>query len=744
MNSLPRRHLWSVPAGHAGSAADPDANPASGRTSLPEPDLELRSHRRLRGPYTAGAALLRHVIPELVPEHGELVAARATEVVSLAPEITSLVPAPLRTLTSLANRAERTRFYPTARTLHVAHGVAELLMDWARIRHPEGVTIAFRELDDADPTDRELVSVLVRRCDPNLVRVLAETDIESDPASEDVLGKALTTYARRVPRPPAAEASLPEGADLAQLFIDSDGTSKDSRLELAYADLPPDERASRHAARAEQLIALNEPGAQLGAIPYHLENTADPAEAAGEAFVSAAEDCFDRGFYEAALELSLRGRELFGAQRPRLYWNLTSKIGACLSYLKRGPEGFAYFAELRRGSINPEAHMNSCYMMAMLYTRHLPKGMHDEYRALEWVNTAIAIADLNPDPHRRIFTGAFMRNARALVELHRGDLDGSLALVNEAIAMTDADLGPDEQLLHRSVLLYNRAQILAAQGDYAASLRDYDEVIRRDPDYGDYYFERAAGRRSAGRYEDSLADYATCIRLSPPFYEAHFNRADLLRELGDDDGALRDLDYALELEPTHVDSLVNRADLSLALGELDRAGADIEQGLALDPSNAHLLSAQAALLAESGDLDAAYASYTAALQQNPSLVAAWGNRAVLAYSAGRFADAVADLDHAIELNDDAALRLNRAIALQDLGEHQRALADLDIAVMAFADEDPDLFYRRGASRHALHDSEGAMQDWRQHLAAYGPDQTSPYLAQIQLHTGGLSEPVEVP
>ena len=164
-----------------------------------------------------------------------------------------------------------------------------------------------------------------------------------------------------------------------------------------------------------------------------------------------------------------------------------------------------------------------------------------------------------------------------------GNLDGSLALVNEAIAMTDADLGPDEQLLHRSVLLYNRAQILAAQGDFEGSLRDYDEVIRRDPDYGDYYFERAACRRKAGRYEEALADYATCVRLSPPFYEVHFNRADLLRELGDDEGALRDLDHALLLEPSHVDSLVNRADLLLALGELDRAGADIAEGLALDP-----------------------------------------------------------------------------------------------------------------------------------------------------------------
>ena len=126
------------------------------------------------------------------------------------------------------------------------------------------------------------------------------------------------------------------------------------------------------------------------------------------------------------------------------------------------------------------------------------------------------------------------------------------------------------------------------------------------------------------------------------------------------------------------------------------------------------------------------------------MVPAWANRAVLAYTAGRCADAVSDLDHAIDLEDDVALRVNRAIALQDLGEHERALADLDIAVAALAEEDPDLLYRRGASRHALQDGEGAIADWRQHLAAYGPEQPSPYLAQIQLLSGGLGEPVEVP
>ena len=731
MTSSAPAHCWVRPPGHASQA--PAAPPAGEPPIAPAPHLEVRCHRRLRGPYTGAGALLRSVVPELLAVEADLVAARSIEVVTMAPELAPMVPAPPQTLTNLAGPAERTRLYPVARTLRLSQGAAELLMDWARLLHPGGVAIAFADLDDADPADREFVSVLLRRCDPNVLTVVAEAD-----SAEGPLGRALARFARPVTRKPQAQPDRPADADLAQLFIDSDGTSKDPAIRRAYDGLPAGQRASRHTARAEALAALGEPSLRLGAIPYHREHGIDPVGAGREALIAACDDCFDLGCYEAALELALRGRELVaGAEQPEPYWGFTHKAGACLSYLERGSLGFAYFDELRRITADPDVHMNSCYMMAMLYTRHLPPGDRDEFRALEWVNTAIAIADRHPDPRLRVFFGAFMRNARALVELHRGDPECSLALVNEAIAMTDADLGPDEQQLHRSVLLYNRAQILNALGDYAGALRDYDVVIGRDPEYGDYYFERAGVRRAAGQYEEALADYATAMRLNPPFHEAHYNRADLLRELGDDDGALRDLDYAIVLDPDHIDSLVNRADLVLARGEPERARADIDAGLELDPGNANLLCALGSLLADSGDTDAAYASYTAAVAEDQAFVAAWANRAVLSYSVGRPADAVADLDRAIALADDPSLRVNRAIALQDLDEHRRAVADLDIAIAALDGGDPDLLYRRGVSRHALADFDGASADWRAHLRAYGPGSTSPHAEEIRLRAGDL-------
>jgi tetratricopeptide (TPR) repeat protein len=738
MTPSPSHHY----AGATSAATTVEPAPANG--ALPAPPqaaIDVSCHRSLRGPFTGGGALLRRIVPDVLAHDPDMVTFRAVEITAVAPELATLVPHAPQTLTNLAVRDERTRFYHASRALRIAHGIAELLMDWVRLTKSEGIVIAFRDLDDADPTDRDLVAVLLRRCDPSLMTVIAEGGAGTD----DLLGEAVVAYAQPAGPLDHAQPESAPGADLAQLFIASDGTSRDPGQLAAYEALDAEERARRHTARADELVALGEPSLIFGAIPYHRERGTDPLGVGAEAFVAGVNGCFATGFYEAALDLAVRGRRLIeGSDQVARYWGFTHKMAACLTYLGRGRVAMGYLDEMRGGSIDAETHMGVSYLLAMLYTRFLPPEDHDEAVALAWVNTAIALADNLPDLSRRPFVRAFMRNARALVELHRGGPSTALALVEEAIGITESELGPDEQLLHRSVLLYNQAQVHAALQNHTASVLEYDELVRRDPDYGDYYFERAAGLRALGRTDEALSDYASAIRLCAPFFEAHYNRADLLRELGDDEAALRDLDYALDIEPAHVDSLLARADLMMARGEAERALADIERGLAAHPGDANLLTARGTLLEEAGDAESAYADFTAALDHDETFAAAWANRAVLSYSAGRLAEAVEDLDHAIELTDDASLRANRAVALQDLGEHRRALLDLDLAVEVLAEDDPDLLYRRGASRYALQDVDGARTDWRAHLSAYeGVGEQSPFLDRISLRDGESAGPAKI-
>ncbi|MFB7598211.1 hypothetical protein [Streptomyces sp. NPDC056160] len=303
-------------------------------TTSPTPHLTVRCHRRLRGPYTGGGALLRSVVPELAERDPKAVAARAHAVVAIAPDLAHLAGTAPRTLTNSAERGERTRLYSVSRTRRLAHSLAELLLDWARLCHPGGAVVALRELDDADPTDHELVDVLRRRCDPAVLTVVTDvTGVACLTDATDVTD--VTDVADRTdgaggtdgadgahPAEPGAASATAAGPDPARRFIDSDGTSRDAAARTAYDALPADERARLHEERAARLAAADGPAVRLGALPYHLERGTDPAGAGADALAEAAETAFLRGFYEAALDYCLRGRTALGTARPKHYWTV--------------------------------------------------------------------------------------------------------------------------------------------------------------------------------------------------------------------------------------------------------------------------------------------------------------------------------------------------------------------------------------------------------------------------------------
>lgn len=651
---------------------------------------ELRSHRRLRGPYTAGGELLRHAVPELMRVDPDLVKPAATAVVAIAPDLEADVPIRPQTLTDLARGDERTRFYAIQRTRDLAFMVSELVNVWARICHPQGATLRFWELGDADPTDLQLFQTLRRRCDPAVL---------------DVLDAGL-------PGSPVRDGG---SRDPAQRYVDSDGTSTDPAELAAYESLDDSDRKARHTERAQLLIAQAEPGSHLGAIPYHLERSEEPSEAV-QWLVAGQNQTFREGFYEAALDLGRRGRALLPySTDPKTHNYLTKRIIGALTYLSRCDEAMALIDEHRRTTTEVAEQMNDAYMMAMIYTRHLERARLDQDLALSWINTALALAEGAPTPERHAFFSAFMRNARALVELHRGNLTGSLDLVNQAIELLDEHLDPEQHQLHRTVLINNRARVLLGLKDYDGAIRAFDEVLTRDPEYDEPHFDRAVALKARGDTDAALRDLDRAIELSVAFTDAYYNRADIRLDLGAEEAALADLNTVLDIDPDYIEALLNRAALLLGQGDLDGAAADIAHGLSLNPEHAHLWSAKGLLRTEQGAEEEALECYATALALDPELVEVHGNRAVLHFSAGRVTEAVADLDRAIALKDTAMLRVNRGIGLQELGDAEAALRDFD-AALAMPDVDAvAVLFRRGLSHHSLGDHDRAIADWDRHL-----------------------------
>jgi tetratricopeptide (TPR) repeat protein len=679
----------------------------------------LDAHRRLRGPYTAAGSLLRRIVPDAIATCPELVHRHDVEILSVAPELRTVVPASRETLTSLAIPAERTRFYSRLRTARLANGLTEFLHGYLRQLGGGPRCLLVDNLHRADPTDRELFAILLRRADPALLCLHLATGTEE--LTEPVgpvpfpLAPALARYAVEVRRP-EPEPVVPIGTDeeLAGAYVRGDGV--DDSLAAAYHRVPADRRAALHDARADELVAVGEETLLLGAVPYHREHGSQPGQAGVAALYAALFTCIDRGFYHATVDLGERGLALVDpAEQTTEWWAFTTKMTTSLSALGRGEEAILLYDEARTRTTDPTMQRQAAYATAMLYTRHLEADRHDQRLARTWSNIAIALTQAITDPKERAFQEVFQRNGLALIANHDGAPDEALHLVDRGIDHLDRELDAGDHALHRSVLRHNRAMLHLAAGRLTESLADLDAVIEVDPNYAEYRFDRGNLLRRMGHPRQALENYEASLRLSPPFPEVYYNRGDTRLELGDEDGALADFSYVLELDPGYVDAYLNRAGLRLSRDDLDGAAADAAEGLRLAPDNPHLLCIRGQLELAAGDAGAAERTLTAALATAPGLAAGWAARATARYELGHRDAALSDLDRSLELDDDPEVRFNRAALLAEAGRHEEAVADFTAA-----GDDPQARWGRALSLLELDRADEADADLRE-CAAVDPE-----------------------
>jgi tetratricopeptide (TPR) repeat protein len=657
---------------------------------LPPPlSAEASAHRNHRGPYTAAGTILRSVVPDVLRQHPALVDGRDVALLSVAPELRTLVSATTETLTSLAVPAERTRFYSRLRTLRLSHGVVEFLRDHVTALGDGPRSQVILDVDAADPTDAEFVAVALRRLDPALVTLVVATGTGELP---EVLADALRTYAE----PVAATTTLPaeptaDPADLTRSYVDSDGTDDRPASLAAYQALSDEDRARLHDARADELADSDEMSLALGAIPWHRERGSDPAGVGAQALRFALDYCIDIGYYDATVDFGVRGRAAIDwTDQFELWWIFTTKMTTSLAALGRPEEAEDLYVEVLNFTDSPSAHMQVAYATGMLYTRHHDVGHRDHRRAKGLLHQAIAFAGLVFEGKERLFHTVFNRNGLALVETHLGNLPEALRLVTDGLALLDRELAPDEHRLHRSVLRYNRAQVLAGLGRLDEALADYDAVISADPNYPEYHFDRANLLHRLGRDEEALAEYDTTIALGPPFPEAYYNRAELWLDADETDLALAGMSYVLELDPAFVDAYVNRAGSYLGNGDPAAALADATAGLALDPDNPYLHTVVGQVHAEREEFEAARAAFDRALAGAPDLVSALSGRAGVANELGDATAAITDLTAAVAASpDDPELRFNLAFAYRSAQRWDDALAHLNTAA-ELAPDDPDI------------------------------------------------------
>lgn len=702
---------------------------AAGRATT---DVVVSCDRRLRGPYAGAGSMLRVLVPTAAHRRPDLVNRHAVEILAAAPDVARFLGAAGRgheTLTSSADPEEQTRLHPAARTRRLAHGLVDFVIAYATLIHPAVLALTFTEVDAADPTDQEFLAILVRRAHGAGVSITLGTCGAGSPLP-DALESALSRYANPAPAPvrtaAAHVASTHERSadELVRAYIESDGTSDDDAELTAYQNADLATRAALHDARADLLTRDGDWGLRLGAIPYHREHGTDRA-AATEAFLTAAYHCRRHGYYDALHDFASRGAAVVDpATEPEPGWLLPAMAATALTALRRVPEAEAAYEEIRARFTLPRPQIFAAYGMSMAYARYRAAHQRDQRLAKAQINIAITIASLLPDPAERAFQTVFNQNGLAFVELRLGALKEAHRLVTQGLARLDRELPPGRHRLHRSVLVHNRARVNVALGRFPDALADYAELLGLDPNYADYWVDRANLRDRLGDTAGALADYDTAIGLTPPYWELHHDRAGMRHRVGDTDGAVADLTRVMELEPDQLDSRVDLVDLLLEAARLDEAGAHVQEGLLLHPGDARLLYRRGTLTLASGGADAdaaaaALADFDGALESDPAYVPALAARAGLAFDRGDQEAALSDLTRAVEAApDDPDLLYNRGYVRQAAGRWSDAIDDYTRALALPGADEAELLQRRAECDRAT--AEGSGRDLADALGRGAP------------------------
>lgn len=252
----------------------------------------------------------------------------------------------------------------------------------------------------------------------------------------------------------------------------------------------------------------------------------------------------------------------------------------------------------------------------------------------------------------------------------------------------------------------------------------------------------------AAREESKAKRMAAQLAVDPDDVGAMIKLADALRRNGKYDEALSAVRKAVATAPEAPDT---HYELGLTMHCWGKAYAEAiahyDRALALAPGHRMALQYRAIAAREAGEPEEALATYARLEALDPSRFDQHENRAMAYLAARRWADAEADLSHALARKDGWYYRTQRGLARLEQGNLAGAVEDFDRSneiraadAMRWHDPeedgdeldlspDPEALLGRGRARAALGDVAGARADLAEAERRFG-DWGKPAQAEV--------------
>lgn len=232
--------------------------------------------------------------------------------------------------------------------------------------------------------------------------------------------------------------------------------------------------------------------------------------------------------------------------------------------------------------------------------------------------------------------------------------------------------------------LFAAALRASRSGRNKEAIRLLDSLVALYPGSASVYSNRGLARSATGDTAGALNDLAEAIRLDSGIAAAYINRGNIRSRRGQMSEALSDLNKAVEYSSDKGEStaaLVNRGVALRGLRRIPEAVADYEAAARLSPREASIYFNLANAYIDLGDLVVADSFASKAIEQDRNYAAAYNLRGTIRYDRYDARRALADHTEAVRLDTTAAsYRYRRAMDFRILGMRDSAIADLQHAV----------------------------------------------------------------
>ncbi len=214
-----------------------------------------------------------------------------------------------------------------------------------------------------------------------------------------------------------------------------------------------------------------------------------------------------------------------------------------------------------------------------------------------------------------------------------------------------------------------------------AACDHFRRAIELKSDYGAARFRLGFALEKMGRDNEALAAYEALLKFKPDDVQARFRCANVLARLNRDGEALPQYEKLIQLEPGFVRAESSYADSLRALNRLPEAEAHYRRALALQSDDAYSHYGLGATLEEAGRPAEALASYRRAVELKPDFADARYNLGVLLLNGGQPAEAIPQFRAAVGTQTNfAAAYVGLGLAEAELNQTAAAVRDLEHAL----------------------------------------------------------------